>query len=178
AQEETRLQQLIAEQREAERELEEGRVRREEAMEALSRAQAAGYEVGGTLARIEQQIAHQQELSQRLVRAREEAEDALAELALHISGDEERLAILEESIAEAEPALEALRENDEARQEALREAEAALADWQERWDAHSRGVAGAARAADVERTRVDYLDRQSLESDRRREALSAERAGL
>ena len=70
AQEETRLQQLIAEQREAERELEEGRVRREEAMEALSRAQAAGYEVGGTLARIEQQIAHQQELSQRLLRAR------------------------------------------------------------------------------------------------------------
>src|SRR5690606_32801945 len=36
----------------------------------------------------------------------------------------------------------------------------------------------AARAAEVERTRVDYLDRQSLESDRRREALSAERAGL
>src|SRR5690606_29445182 len=52
SQEETRLQQLIAEQREAERALEEGRVEREEAMEALGRAQAAGYEVGGTLARI------------------------------------------------------------------------------------------------------------------------------
>ncbi len=178
AQDETRLQQLIAEQREAERELEEGRVKREEAMDALSRAQAAGYEVGGTLARIEQQIAHQRELSQRLLRAREEAEDAIAELAQHISGDEERLAILEESIAEAEPALEALRESDETRQDALRDAEAALADWQERWDAYSREAGEAARAADVERTRVDYLDRQSLESDRRREALSAERSGL
>src|SRR5690606_2346920 len=178
AQEETRLQQLIAEQREAERALEEGRMQREEALEALGRAQAAGYEVGGTLARIEQQIAHQRELSQRLLRAREEAEDALAELARHIRDDEERLAILEASIAEAEPALEALREDDEARQEALRAAEAALADWQERWDAHSREAAEAARAAEVERTRVDYLDRQSLESDRRREALSAERAGL
>ncbi|MGY1457712.1 chromosome segregation protein SMC [Luteimonas sp. A534] len=178
AQEETRLQQLIAEQREAERELEEGRVRREEAMDALNRAQAAGYEVGGTLARIEQQIAHQRELSQRLLRAREEAEDAIAELAQHISGDEERLAILEESIAEAEPALEALRESDETRQDALRDAEGALADWQERWDAHSGESSEAARAAEVERTRVDYLDRQSLEADRRREALSAERAGL
>src|SRR5690606_14752097 len=178
SQEETRLQQLIAEQREAERALEEGRVKREEAMEALNRAQAAGYEVGGTLARIEQQIAHQRERSQRLLRAREEAEEATAELAQHISGDEERLAILEEQVAESEPALEALRESDESRQDVLREAEAALADWQERWDAHSREAGEAARAAEVERTRVDYLDRQSLESSRRREALSAERAGL
>ncbi|GGK04816.1 chromosome segregation protein SMC [Luteimonas terricola] len=178
SQEETRLQQLIAEQREAERALEEGRVKREEAMETLNRAQAAGYEVGGTLARIEQQIAHQRELSQRLLRAREEAEDAIAELAQHISGDEERLAILEESVAEAEPALEALRESDETRQDALRDTEAALADWQERWDAHSQESGEAARAAEVERTRVDYLDRQSLEEDRRREALSGERAGL
>src|SRR5690554_4283232 len=169
SQEETRLQRLIAEQREAERALEEGRVKR---------AQAAGYEVGGTLARIEQQIAHQRELSQRLHRAREEAEDAITELARHISGDEERLAILEESIAEAEPALEALRESDETRQDALRDAEAALADWQERWDGHSRESSEAARAAEVERTRVDYLDRQSLEGDRRRDALSAEHAGL
>ncbi|MBJ6980703.1 chromosome segregation protein SMC [Luteimonas sp. MC1572] len=178
SQEETRLQQLIAEQREAEREIETGRVRREEAMEALNAAQAAGYEVGGMLARVEQQIAHQRELSQRLLRAREEAEDALAEIGQHISGDEERLAILAESVAEAEPALEMLREDDSARQDALRDAEAALAGWQERWDAHSRGQSEAARAGDVERTRVDYLDRQSLEADRRREQLATERAAL
>ncbi|NLA67109.1 MAG: chromosome segregation protein SMC, partial [Gammaproteobacteria bacterium] len=178
AQEEARLQQLIAEQREAERALEEGRAQREDAMEALNRAQAAGYEVGGALARIEQQIAHQRELSQRLLQAREEAEVAIAELAQHISGDQERMAILADAVAEAGPALEALREDDEARQEALRTAEAALADWQERWDAHSREAGEAARAADVERTRVDYLDRQALEESRRREALAAERAGL
>ena len=178
SQEETRLQQLIAEQREAEREIETGRVRREESMEALNAAQAAGYEVGGMLARVEQQIAHQRELSQRLVRAREEAEDALAEIGQHISGDEERLAILAESVAEAEPALEMLREDDSARQDALRDAEAAVADWQQRWEAHAREQADAARAGDVERTRVDYLDRQSLEADRRREQLSTERAAL
>ena len=49
SQEETRLQQLIAEQREAEREIETGRVRREDAAEALNKAQAAVYEVGGAL---------------------------------------------------------------------------------------------------------------------------------
>ena len=178
AQDETRLQQLIAEQREAEARIETGRVRREDAAEALGKAQAASYEVGGTLARIEQQIAHQRDLSARLQRARDEAQSALAELGSHISGDESRLAQLRDAIADAEPQLAALKADDDARQSALRDAEAALADWQQRWDAHSREQAEAARAGDVERTRVDYLDRQSLDADRRREALVAERAGF
>ncbi|MBP6799283.1 MAG: chromosome segregation protein SMC, partial [Luteimonas sp.] len=178
SQEETRLQQLIAEQREAERELETGRVRREEASTALNRAQAESYEVGGTLARVEQQIAHQRELAERLHKAREETRHALEEIGTHISGDESRLEELQAAIADAEPQLEALREDDGIRQEALRNAEEALADWQQRWDAHNREQSEASRAGDVERTRVDYLDRQSLDADRRREQLNAERSAL
>lgn len=64
------------------------------------------------------------------------------------------------------------------RQDALREAEARLAHWQSRWDAHNRATAESSRAGEVERTRVDYLDRQALEADRRRQALKAERATL
>lgn len=178
SQEETRLQQLIAEQREAEREIETGRVRREEAVEALNKAQAAGYEVGGALARIEQQIAHQREMAERLQRARDEAQAALAELGEHISGDEARLQSLRTAIAEAEPEHARLQDEDATRQQALRDAEAALADWQQRWDAHGAEQAEAARAGDVERTRVDYLDRQGLDAERRREQLAAERATL
>ncbi|MFZ5662504.1 MAG: chromosome segregation protein SMC [Pseudomonadota bacterium] len=178
SQQETRLQQLIAEQREAERELETGRARRDEAAEALSKAQAASYEVSATLARIEQQIQHQREMTARLQRAREEAEQALAELGQHIGSDATKLQVLREAVERDEPRLEQLREEDEARQEALREAEAKLADWQQRWEAHSRAQAEAARAADVERTRIEHLDRQALDAERRREALTAERAGL
>jgi chromosome segregation protein len=178
SQEETKLQQLIAEQREAEREIETGRVRREAAVEALNRAQAEGYEVGGTLARIEQQIAHQREMADRLQRARDEAQSALAELGEHISGDEAKLQSLRAAIAAAEPEHTKLQTDDAARQEALRDAEAALADWQQRWDAHGREQAEAARAGDVERTRVDYLDRQAFDAERRREQLASERATL
>lgn len=178
SQQETRLQQLIAEQREAERELETGRVRREEAAEALNKAQAASYEVGGALARIEQQIQHQRELSSRLHKARDEAMAQLAEIGEHIGNDQARLDVLLAAVADAEPRIEALREDDEARQEALREAEARLNDWQQRWDAHSREQSESARAADVERTRIEGLDRQILDADRRRESLSAERTGL
>jgi chromosome segregation protein len=177
-QEETRLQQIIAEQREAERLIEEGRASREAAAEALNKAQAEGYEVGGTLARIEQQIAHQRELGQRLQRARDEAQQALSEIGLHIENDQQRLDMLRAGIEEAEPRLEMLREEDGARQEFLQDAEGKLGDWQQRWDAHSRAQAEASRAAEVERTKVDYLDRQSIDAERRREQLNSERNAL
>ncbi len=177
-QEETRLQQIIAEQREAERLIEEGRASREAAAEALNKAQAEGYEVGGTLARIEQQIAHQRELGQRLQRARDEAMQALSEIGLHIENDQQRLDTLRAAIEEAEPRLEMLREEDGVRQELLQEAEGKLADWQQRWDAHARAQAEASRAAEVERTKVDYLDRQSMDAERRREHLDNERNTL
>lgn len=178
SQQETKLQQLIAEQREAERQIETGRVRREQAAEALNKAQAEGYDVGGNLARIEQQIQHQQEMAQRLQSAREEAQTALAELGQHISGDQAKLDVLRAAIADVEPQLAQLQQDDGGRQDALRDAEVALADWQQRWDAHARDQSEAARAGDVERTRVDYLDRQALDADRRREILSGERSGL
>ena len=129
-------------------------------------------------AREEQQIAHQRELADRLHKAREETRHALEEIGAHISGDESRLEELQASIADAEPQLEALREDDGIRQDALRSAEEAVADWQQRWEAHNRDQNEASRAGDVERTRVDYLDRQSLDADRRREQLSGERAVL
>ncbi|ODU49942.1 MAG: chromosome segregation protein SMC, partial [Lysobacteraceae bacterium SCN 69-48] len=178
AREETRLEQLIAEQRHAESELETGRERRETASDALNTAQAVVYQVGSTLARVEQQIAHQRELSVRLQRARDEAQAALAELGSHISGDQQKLDVLKEALAEAEPRLELLQEEDLLRQDALHDAEARLADWQQRWDAHSREQAEAARAGDVERTRIEHLDRQILDADRRRQQLREERAGL
>lgn len=178
AQQETRLQQLIAEQREAEREIEVGRVKREEAAEGLNKAQAASYEVSGTLARVEQQIQHQREMATRLHKARDEAMAALAEIGEHIGSDQSKLDVLRTAIAETEPKLEQLRDEDGMRQETLREAEVALNDWQSRWDTHSRAQAEAARAADVERTRIEHLDRQVLDADRRREALNNERSGL
>ncbi|WP_269791742.1 chromosome segregation protein SMC [Stenotrophomonas sp. Iso1] len=176
--EETKLQQLIAEQREAESRIETGRVRREEAAETLNRAQADVYQVGSTLARLEQQIQHQREMAQRLNKARDETRQALAELGQHISGDEAKLIVLRETVEGAEPQLEQLQEENELRQDALREAETKLSDWQHRWEAHNRNTSEATRSGEVERTRVDYLDKQVLEADRRRQTLAAERAGL
>ncbi|PNS08206.1 chromosome segregation protein SMC [Solilutibacter silvestris] len=177
AADETRLEQLVAEQREAERQIETGRIRHQEATDVHAKAQAEVYEVGGTLARIEQQIHHQKEMSSRLQQARSEAEAALMELVGHISGDGDKLAALKAALEESEPRLAQLKADDETKQAALRDADAALADLQQRWDTHVREQNEAARSGDVDRTRVDYLDRQLLDGERRREKLEAERSG-
>jgi chromosome segregation protein len=176
--EETRLEQLIAEQRHAETALETGRARREAASEALNAAQAAVYQVSANLARIEQQINHQREMAQRLLRARDEAQAALAELGGHIRDDQQKLEALRAAVADAEPQLDALREEELQRQDALQEIEERLADWQQRWDTYSREQAEAARASEVERTRIEHLDRQIFDADRRRQQLREERAAL
>ncbi|QIK81640.1 chromosome segregation protein SMC [Lysobacter sp. HDW10] len=175
---ETRLEQLIAEQREAERQIETGRIRHQEAVDLHAAAQAEVYRVGGQLARLEQQIQHQAEMQQRLHSAHTEAQGALGELIAHITNDASALESLREELAANEPALEALRATDELKQAELREVESQLSDLQQQWDVHQAAQAEAARAGDVERTRVDYLDRQVLESERRRERLNEERGSL
>lgn len=178
AQDETKLEQLIAEQRHAEAQIEACREQHGEAREVLNQAQARVYQVSADIARIEQQIQHSRELRERLERGHGETQGALAELTAHIEDDERQLAELRESMEADEPRLASLREQDAERQEALRVAEAALVDWQQRWDTHARTQSEAARAADVERTKIEYLERQALEANSRHEALTGERGGL
>lgn len=175
---ETKLQTVLAEQREAEEQGELTRIQHAEASQHLGRAQAESYRIGGELARIEQQMQHQRELKRRLETARQEADSALAEVMRHIETDDAQLQQLSEAVAEAEPRLETLRDGDAERQDVLREAEARLADWQRRWDEYARAYAESSRAAEVERTKIEFLERQSLDSNRRREAMVTERAGL
>ena len=177
-QDELKLQQLLADQRAAEAQIETCRVQQAEASERLGAVQAEGYRVSGELARIEQQVTHQRELKQRLETARAEADAAFAEIGSHITGDERQLGELRSAIAEAEPKLAAINTEDAGRQDALRAAETALQDWQQRWDAYARAQAESARWAEVERTKIEYLEKQAADASRRREVLANERGGL
>ncbi len=78
------------------------------------------------------------------------------------------------ALAEGEPKLEALQQLQDDTAEAQRGTEAKLADWQQRWDSHTRNAGESNRAAEVERTKLNYLDRQAIDLSRRREALEAE----
>jgi chromosome segregation protein len=170
------IEQQLAEQRHTEAALETGREKHSAATEHMNAVQGEVYKVGAEIARVEQQIQHSRELAEQLERARQETERAHAELAEHIDGDRQRFEELGALLADAEPQLASLREADEDAGEALRIAETNLAQWQAQWDQHAQSTSQAGQAAEVERTRLDYLDKQCLAADQRREALETERS--
>ena len=172
---ETGIEALVADQRQVEAQTETLREKHQAATEHLNAVQGEVYKVGGAIARVEQQIQHNRELGERLERARAETESAYAELGEHIAADREHIEILRGALEDGEPRLATLREAAETALETQHLAEAALSDWQSQWDEHSKLSADSGQAAEVERTRLDYLDRQSNETGRRLEILRAEK---
>jgi chromosome segregation protein len=169
------IESLVADQRQVEAQIETHREQHQSAGEHLNRVQAEVYRVGGEIARVEQQIQHNRELGERLERARQETERAHAELNEHIGADRGQIEILQLALADGDPRLATLNAAAATTAEILREAEGKLAEWQSQWDAYAKSSAEAAQAAEVERTRLDYLDKQSLESGRRLDALHEEK---
>jgi chromosome segregation protein len=171
---ETEIEKQLAGQRDIEAQLETMRERHTDASDHVNSVQAEVYKVGAEIARVEQQVRHNKETADRLQRAHGDAEREHAELATHVATDREQVESLRMALAEGEPKLEALQQVQEETGEAHRSTEAKLADWQQRWDSHTRNAGESNRAAEVERTKLNYLDRQGLDLSRRREVLETE----
>ena len=171
---ELEIEKHTASQRQVEAQLESVRERHQGASEHLNQVQAEVYKVGAEIARVEQQVRHNRDLAERLTRARADAEREHEELQGHIGTDREQVETLRMALAEGEPKLESLQLIQDETGEAQRATESRLADWQQRWDTHTRGASESTRAAEVERTKLAYLDRQAIDLARRREALETE----
>ncbi len=172
---ELRSEQLTSEQRSIEVRLEDERGKQLEATDHFNSVQGELYRVGGDIARVEQQIHYNRDLAERLQRAAKETDGALNEVVQHIHADQNQIDLLRSALADAEPQIETLSIEADNRQEALRTSEAAIVDWQLRWDAYARNSGESSRAAEVERTRLNFLDKQSLETGNRLELLDDER---
>ena len=171
---EIEIEKRLAEQRQIESQIESVRERHIEASEHLNEVQADVYKVGAEIARVEQQVRFNKETAERLQRAQQDAEREHVELAEHISTDREQVETLRMALAEGEPKLETLQQMQDETADSLRETETKLADWQQRWDTYTRTAGEASRAAEVERTKLAYLDRQAVDLSKRKDALEAE----
>ena len=175
---EVEIEGFVAQQRHVEAQIEGHREKHQAAGEHLNKIQGEVYRIGGEIARVEQQIQHDRELRERLERTHGETERALSELDEHIRGDHQQIETLRQSLADGEPKLAALQQNSAAAGDALQAAEATLGEWQTQWDAYAKNSAEAAQAAEVERTRLAYLDRQAFESAKRLDALREEKRAI
>ena len=168
------IDRVTADQREVEARIEAFRDRQIASTDAFNKIQGEVYRVGAEIARVEQQIQHNRDLAERLARSNRETSQQLTEIAEHARADQEQIVLLTAALAEVEPRRESLDANAIEKAEALRSAEQAIAEWQQRWDRYAKASGEAARRAEVERTRLDFVDKQSHDLGRRREHLQRE----
>ncbi|MQM37253.1 Chromosome partition protein Smc [wastewater metagenome] len=170
----TEVEAAVAEQRRLERETESVRARHAEDSDRLNEIQAEYYGVGSEITRLEQRMKHQREM--REARRAEEARtrEALDEHRASLEQDGEKLRLAEERVAELEPEHEALAEAEAGADEGVQQAQQALEDWRERWERFNEDAQQPARTAEVERARIEQLERQGEERTRQRERLAQE----
>ena len=171
---EVEIEKQLAGQRGIEAQLESVREQHTEANQHVNAVQADVYKVGAEIARVEQQVRYNRESAERLQRAHAESERQHAELAVQIAADREQTESLRQALVAGEPRLETLQQLNEDTAQAQRDTESKLGDWQQLWDSHTRNAGESNRAAEVERTKLNYLDRQAIDLARRRELLEAE----
>ncbi len=175
---ETRLQEVIAEQRALESELETLRESRVEQNESLNVVQARFYSLGSEISRIEQTIQHEKEILGRQQNDLNELETALNELQQSLQSDREQLEEIDLVLGEAEPKLEMQRESQQEVNDHLHESEQLMQEWQAAWDNHNERAAEPSQTAQVERTRMEQLEKHVVQLKQRLEKIEEEKRKL
>ena len=178
SEQQTRLEQVIAEQRAVESELEQQREQRTELNESLNAVQGRYYQLGSEISRLEQSIQHQKETYQRQYADLQQLESSLQELEETLEKDRQELEEVSLILEENEPKLEMQREAQMAANEALQEAEQAMQEWQKNWEDYNQRVAEPTQQAQIERTRMEHLERHIAQQQQRLEKLEEEKRKL
>ncbi|HXY97010.1 MAG TPA: chromosome segregation protein SMC [Steroidobacteraceae bacterium] len=172
------MQAELAGQRAAEAALEKQRAAQTERSERMSAVQARYYEAGADISRLEQSIEHTRELRERQRDDLTQASATLAELATHITRDQQQLAAVRAELAGLTPALAAAEATGRSAAAALEAAEQAQHEAQQRWEEHTLAAGAAERTTQVERTRIGELENQLRRLEALLARLAEERAAL
>jgi chromosome segregation protein len=175
---ELEMEATLANQRAIEARLEKLRAALADANDGFNSVQGRYYQLGADVARIEQAIQHGRESRQQQQEELARSEHTLAEIGEDIELDRRQLEGLARNIAGMEPELEAARLRDEQSGTALQEAEQAMRSWQAEWDEFNRRSAEQSQSAQVERTRIDHLERHIHQIEERLQRMSRERQSL
>src|SRR5580658_4144376 len=175
---ETAMQGELAALRAAEAAIEKQRAVHGARGEGLSTVQARYYEVGADISRLEQSIEHTRELRERQRADLAQAHTTLADLGTHIERDERQLAAVRAQLAQLAPERAATQQAETEAAAALEAAEEAVAQWQQRWEEHSRALGAADQSGEVERARIEGLENHLRRLDAQAQRLAEEHQSL
>ena len=176
--EQTNLEEVVAEQRHAESELESAREEHHEATEAFNGVQGRYYRIGAEISSTEQQIQYSKDARQRSRDELAQVERELGETEEQVRADRERLDTLDQALAEDRPEHERLQASRDASSQALEAAEEAMRQWQAEWDDFNRRAAEPAQTAQVQRSRMEQLERHVEQASQRLKRVEEEAGQL
>ena len=162
-------------QRQLEDELEKRRIQAESAGGHLNQAQAHVYQVSAEIARLEQQISHHQENRKRLHHEQIEVDREYTELSIQMKDDQKEIETLHQVLTDTDKTLTVCQKSQTDTVDRMQAAELTLAQWQHDWDRQQQTMAKITGKAEVEVIKIDYLARQLLDLNARRESLENER---
>ena len=168
----------VAEQRHVDAEVERLREKHHEVQEHFNQVQQHFYALGAEVALLEQSIQHQRERKQQLYEELDQIKASWQESDEHLRVDSEKVAELDAILAEREPELELISEQQEASAEALALAEETMQNWQQEWEEFNGKSGESRRQAEVEQSRIQHLEKSQDRLKDRIERLRKEQESL
>ncbi|MEJ2620173.1 MAG: AAA family ATPase, partial [Candidatus Thiodiazotropha sp.] len=172
------LEAALAEQRKLESVIEEDREKHTEANDLFNEVQGRFYSLGAEISGLEQAIQFARDTQKQQQQDLEQVEQAFQESEAHRAQDESRLNELNHNLQTEEPLLMEAREDEQKLSEALNQAEQAMQSWQAEWDQFNQQAAEPAQTAQVERTRINHLEQQGSNLERRLQRFDEELSRL
>ena len=175
---ETQFEAALAEQRNVENKLERSRQYHDQAGDNLNAVQGHYYELGTAIARLEQSLQHIREQRSQQQKDTEELERNRSEIQGHIDRDQDQISSTTAVIAELEPAYEHAVHKEQQVNAVLARIEHAIQEWQQQWEIFNRETGEKSKSAEVDRTRIEHMERQLDLALQRRDKLLRERNGI
>ncbi len=174
----TQVEAVLAEQRSVELSIEQQREAHTEANESLSGIQAEYYRLGSEISRSEQSIQHHKDTRERQKQDLDKINGAWQELQQHVEEDKAKLVDVSQSIADKQPVLDSLHDNQHHSSVRLSEAEEAMLGWQQRWETFNQQESAATQKVQVEQTRLEQLKEHLERLEQRFAKYTEEHNGL
>ena len=146
--------------------------------DAFNDVQGKYYSIGADIARIEQSIQHAIERERSLKIDLEQTERDCRESQEHLTADKAKAEGWQAELLEIEPDLEMIQDAEEGSRVIMMEAEDGMQLWQQNWDGFNQRAAEPRQRAEVQQSRIKYLEQVQQRLIQRMEKLEIERNDL
>ncbi|MBK8453795.1 MAG: chromosome segregation protein SMC [Thiofilum sp.] len=164
--------------REQEQLVEQLREQVKEANQQFNQVQGDYYEAGAVIARLEQQLRHQNELKERQQQSLSQLESALVEAREHQAEDLAALASNQSEIESLSPQLPLLEQRRQTLEAEYLQAQQRLNQWQKAWNELQAHIEIPTRTVQSEQAKLGQLERQQVQLQQRQSRLEQELGSL